>query len=115
MAAITTVLAMDLTLEEVALSLGADDLRTKRHVTLPTNKHGIIVGDFFAFMTSFDNVPVSIFRGNAKMTTLPVIIYSQTEAYGVDPAFAAISTVVIVLTLVLMLVLDRYVDLDHLR
>jgi len=105
----------DLTLEEVALSLGADDLRTKRYVTLPLIKPGIIAGGFFAFMTSFDNVPVSIFLGSAKLTTLPVKIYSQTEAYGIDPVCAAISTVVIVLTLLLMLLLDRYVGLDHLR
>lgn len=116
---VRTVLAtlehFDLTLEEVALSLGADDLRTKWHVTLPLIKPGIIAGGFFAFMTSFDNVPVSIFLGSAKMTTLPVKIYSQTEAYGIDPVFAAISTVVIVMTLMLMLLLDRYVGLDHLR
>jgi putative spermidine/putrescine transport system permease protein len=116
---VRTVLAtlerFDLTLEEVALSLGADDLRTKRYVTLPLIKPGIIAGGFFAFMTSFDNVPVSIFLGSAKLTTLPVKIYSQTEAYGIDPVFAAISTVVIVLTLLLMLLLDRYVGLDHLR
>ena len=116
---VRTVLAtlerFDHALEEAALSLGADDLRTIWHITLPLIKPGIIAGGIFAFMTSFDNVPVSIFLGSAKLTTLPVKIYSQVEAYGIDPVFAAISTVVIVITLTVMLVLDRYVGLDHLR
>ena len=59
--------------------------------------------------------PISIFLGSARMTTLPVKIYSQIEAYGLDPVFAAISSVIIVLTLVIMLLLDRYVGLDYLR
>jgi putative spermidine/putrescine transport system permease protein len=114
-AVLATLERFDRALEEVALSLGANDFRVKWHITLPLIKPGIIAGGFFAFMTSFDNVPVSIFLGSARMSTLPVKIYSQIEAYGIDPVFAAISTVVIVLTLVTMLVLDRYVGLDHLR
>ena len=114
-AVLATLERFDRDLEDVALSLGASDLRVKWHITLPLIKPGIIAGGFFAFMTSFDNVPVSIFLGSARMTTLPVKIYSQIEAYGIDPIFAAISTVVIVLTLITMLILDRYVGLDHLR
>jgi putative spermidine/putrescine transport system permease protein len=116
---IRTVLAvltrLDRTVEEAALSLGADDLRTQWHVTLPLIKPGIFAGGFFAFMTSFDNVPLSIFLGSSKLTTLPVKIYSQVEAYGIDPVFAAISTLVIAGTLVVMLLFDRYVGLDYLR
>lgn len=112
---LATLVRFDITLEEVALSLGANDFRVKIHVTLPLIRPGIIAGGFFAFMTSFDNVPISIFLGSARMTTLPVKIYSQIEAYGLDPVFAAISSVIIVLTLVIMLLLDRYVGLDYLR
>ena len=112
---LATLVRFDITLEEVALSLGANDFRVKIHVTLPLIRPGIIAGGFFAFMTSFDNVPISIFLGSARMSTLPVKIYSQIEAYGLDPVFAAISSVIIVLTLVIMLLLDRYVGLDYLR
>ena len=116
---IRTVLAVlsrfDRALEDAALSLGADDVRTQWHVTLPLIKPGIFAGGFFAFMTSFDNVPLSIFLGSSKLVTLPVKIYSQVEAYGIDPVFAAISTLVIAGTLVLMLLFDRYVGLDYLR
>jgi putative spermidine/putrescine transport system permease protein len=116
---IRTVLAVlsrfDRTLEEAALGLGADDLRTQWHVTLPLIKPGIFAGGFFAFMTSFDNVPLSIFLGSSKLVTLPVKIYSQVEAYGIDPVFAAISTLVIAGTLIVLLLFDRYVGLDYLR
>ncbi len=116
---IRTVLAVlsrfDRTLEEAALGLGADDFRTQWHVTLPLIKPGIFAGGFFAFMTSFDNVPLSIFLGSSKLVTLPVKIYSQVEAYGIDPVFAAISTLVIAGTLIVLLLFDRYVGLDYLR
>jgi putative spermidine/putrescine transport system permease protein len=116
---IRTVLAVlsrfDRTLEEAALGLGADDLRTLWHVTLPLIRPGIFAGCFFAFMTSFDNVPLSIFLGSSKMVTLPVKIYTQVEAYGIDPVFAAISTLVIAGTLVVLLLFDRYVGMDYLR
>jgi putative spermidine/putrescine transport system permease protein len=116
---VRTVLAvlarLDVAIEEAALSLGADDLRTKWHVTLPLIRPGIFAGGFFAFMTSFDNVPLSIFLGSSKLVTLPVKVYSQVEAYGIDPVFAAISTLVIAGTLVVMVLFDRYVGLDYLR
>jgi putative spermidine/putrescine transport system permease protein len=116
---VRTVLAvlarLDTALEEAALSLGADDLRTTWHVTLPLIKPGIFAGGFFAFMTSFDNVPLSIFLGSSKLVTLPVKVYSQVEAYGIDPVFAAISTLVIAGTLAVMLLFDRFVGLDYLR
>lgn len=102
-------------LEEAALSLGADDLRTKWHITLPLLRPGMIAGGFFAFMTSLDNVPISVFLGSSRLTTLPVRIYSQIESYGIDPVFAAISTVMIGGTLAIMLALDRMIGLDHLR
>ncbi len=106
---------LDASLEEAALSLGADDLRTTWHVTLPLIRPGVFAGGFFAFMTSFDNVPLSIFLGSSKLVTLPVKIYSQVEAYGIDPVFAAVSTLVIAGTLVVMVAFDRYVGLDYLR
>jgi putative spermidine/putrescine transport system permease protein len=116
---VRTVLAvlarLDVAVEEAALSLGADDLRTKWHVTLPLIKPGIFAGGFFAFMTSFDNVPLSIFLGSSKLVTLPVKVYSQVEAYGIDPVFAAISTLVIAGTVAVMVLFDRYVGLDYLR
>lgn len=102
-------------LEEAALSLGADDFRTKWYITLPLLRPGLIAGGFFAFMTSLDNVPVSVFLGSSRMTTLPVRIYSQIESYGIDPVFAAISTVIIAATLLIMIMLDRLIGLDHLK
>jgi putative spermidine/putrescine transport system permease protein len=116
---IRTVMAMltqiDPALEDAAVSLGADDIKTKFLITLPLIKPGIMAGAFFAFMTSFDNVPVSIFLGSSRMTTLPVRIYSQIESDGIDPVFAALSTLIIGATLIMMIALDRWIGLDHLK
>jgi putative spermidine/putrescine transport system permease protein len=105
---------LDPSLEEAAYSLGANDFRAKWHITLPLIWPGLFAGGFFAFMTSLDNVPISIFLSTARLTTLPVMIYSQVDAYGVDPVFAAVSTIMVLLTVVIMLVIDRYVGLDYL-
>ncbi|MBI2371815.1 MAG: ABC transporter permease [Deltaproteobacteria bacterium] len=115
---VRTVLAslarFDRSLEEAAMSLGADDLRTKRAVTLPAIRPGLLAGGIFAFMTSFDNVPLSVFLATPTVTPLPVKIYADLDSHGIDPVFTAVSTVLIVGTLALVLLLDRYVGLERL-
>jgi putative spermidine/putrescine transport system permease protein len=104
----------DRSLEEAAMSLGADDLSTKLAVTLPAIRPGLLAGGIFAFMTSFDNVPVSVFLATPRMMPLPVKMYADLDSHGIDPVFTAVSTVLIVATLGLTLLLDRYVGLDRL-
>ena len=104
----------DRSLEEASMSLGADDLRTKVAVTLPAIRPGLLAGGIFAFMTSFDNVPVSVFLATPRMMPLPVKMYADLDSHGLDPVFTAVSTVLIVATLGLTLLLDRHVGLDRL-
>ena len=54
----------------------------------------------------------SIFVASATTETLPVKMYHHI-AHTIDPLLASISTVLIVLTLVLMMVLDRFYGLDR--
>src|SRR5271169_2603960 len=56
---------------ESSASLGASALYTFRRITLPTIRPGILAGAFFAFMASFDNVPVSLFLRDARTDMLP--------------------------------------------
>jgi putative spermidine/putrescine transport system permease protein len=98
---------LDRGLEETALVLGAGPWQTFWHVTLPLLRPGLVAGGLFAFLTSFDNVPVSIFLTTARSNTLPVTIMSYLVNQDFDPIVGAISAVQVGLVLGLLYVLDR--------
>lgn len=97
----------DRALEETALVLGAHPLRAFWHVTLPMLRPGIAAGGLFAFLISFDNVPVSIFLTSARNNTLPVTIMSYLVSQDFDTIVGAISAAQVGIVLVILYVLDR--------
>ena len=101
----------DVRLEEAALSLGANRLTTFRRVTLPIIMPGIYAGALFAFMVSFGDVPISLFLASATYTTLPLEIFHGME-FDFDAAVLAISTVVLLGSLVVLYFIQRIVGLD---
>lgn len=113
---VRTVLAslarIDPALEEAALTLGASPWRAFRSVTLPLLRPGVAAGAIFAFVMSFDNVPVSVFLADAGTTTLPLAIISYLE-YNFDPSVAAISSIMIFLALGIAVLLDRIFGLKR--
>ena len=98
---------MDRGLEETALVLGASPWKTFRHITLPLLRHGLVAGGLFAFLTSFDNVPVSIFLTTAHNNTLPVTIMSYLVNQDFDATVGAISAIQVGVVLLLLYLLDR--------
>lgn len=106
--------SLDRGLEETAQVLGASPWQTFAHVTLPLLKSGLAAGGLFAFLTSFDNVPVSIFLTTARDTTLPVTIMSYLVNQDFDASVGAISTLQIAVVLVLLLLLDRFYGVGRL-
>ena len=98
---------LDTSVEEAARCLGADGWTTFRLVTLPLIRPGLVAGGLFAFVTSMENVPVTIFLAGAKQTTLPILIFSSVEM-GVNPAVAAVSTLLIIATAVILLLAERW-------
>jgi putative spermidine/putrescine transport system permease protein len=104
--ALASLSGLDLALEEAARVLGASGFEAFRLVTLPLIRPGLVAGALFAFITSLDNVPVTIFLISANQTTLPVLIFSSVEM-GVDPSVAAISTLLIVATGILLVIAER--------
>jgi len=98
-----------------ALGLAAETLGASRYVvfteiTLPLIGPGVMASALFAFVMSFDNVPVSIFLSDASATTLPLAIMSYLE-YNFDPSVAAISSVLIIAMLAVAFVLERVAGL----
>ena len=91
-------------------SLGASAWYTFRRVTFPIIRPGVLAGAFFAFMSSFDNVPVSLFLADERTEVLPIHLWQQIET-NLDVRTAAVSGVIVVITLLLMLVAERFAGL----
>ena len=72
-----------------------------------------VSGWLLAFITSFDELTMSVFIANPSTTTLPVRMFLQIQD-TIDPMVAAVSALLIAGTLVVMLVLDRMVGLERL-
>lgn len=91
----------DVRLETAAASLGAGRWATFRQVTLPLIMPGVVSGALFAFVTSFDEVVVSLFIQSPTLVTLPVQMYSSVTR-ETDPTLAAAATMILALTTVLV-------------
>jgi putative spermidine/putrescine transport system permease protein len=97
-------------MQEASESLGAGRLYTFRRVTLPLIAPGVGAGSFIAFMSSFDNVPVSLFLSDARTQMLPIHLWEIIET-NLDVRTAAASGVIVVATLVLMVLAERFAGL----
>ena len=100
------------TLLESSAVLGASRLYTFRRIVLPLIRPGIIAGAFIAFMSSFDNVPVSLFLRDAATDMLPIRMWQDLEG-KLDVTIAALSSMLIIATVVLVAVMERVTGLSR--
>ena len=101
---------LDPALLDASASLGAGNWMTFRRVILPLIGRGLGAGSFLAFMASFDNVPVSLFLADERTEVLPIHLWQQIET-NLDVRTAAVSGLIVIFTLVLMLVAERFAGL----
>jgi putative spermidine/putrescine transport system permease protein len=101
----------DRSAEQAALSLGASQATVFRRITLPMILPGVTGGWLLAFINSFDEVTMSIFVTAPSTVTLPVRMYMYATE-SIDPLMAAVSALMVGLTAIAMLVLDRIYGLD---
>ncbi|HXG16632.1 MAG TPA: ABC transporter permease [Calidithermus sp.] len=100
----------DRSLEEAARNLGATPVRTFFEVTLPLIRPGVLAGGIFAFIVSFDQFPVSLFLVSPGQETLPITLFNYLK-YDLDGTIAAASMVSILLSVLVVVGLDRLVGL----
>ena len=110
---LASVVGMDRSIEKAAISLGASDWTVFRRIILPAIMPGVIGGWVLAFITSFDELTVTVFIVNPSTTTLPVRLFSHITQ-TTDPLVASISAITILFTVALMIVVDRFYGLDRL-
>ena len=85
-------------LEEASADLYASPARTFRKVTLPLAMPAVLAGGLLSFTFSLDNTIVSAFVQVSGSTPWPVYVLSALRS-GLRPEIAAVSTVMLVLTL----------------
>ncbi|HQU48628.1 MAG TPA: ABC transporter permease [Casimicrobiaceae bacterium] len=91
--------SLDRRLPMAAEGLGAGDFHVFRTVTLPLILPGVVGGAVFAFVTSFDEVVLSIFLAGPTVKTLPVRIWEEIRV-EYTPVVAVGATVMLALALV---------------
>ncbi len=95
---------LDPRIEQASRSLGASALYTTLHVIIPGIRSGVLVGAVFAFVTSWDEVVITLFVTAGKILTLPRKIFQDLRD-TIDPAVAAVSALMIGITLLVALAL----------
>lgn len=108
----TSLAGLPLSIEEAASTLGAHPFTVFRRITLPMMMPGIVATGALSFLVSFDEAVISLFLTGPRITTLPVAMYQHVETQA-DPLVAAISVLLIVLTLLIVLIVDRTAGLTR--
>jgi len=91
----------DMNQEMVARSLGASRPRAFLTVTLPQIRISVISAALLAFITSLDEVVISLFIAGGDRATLTKRMFNALRD-EIDPTIASISTLLIVLSVVLL-------------
>ncbi|HLR12506.1 MAG TPA: ABC transporter permease [Burkholderiaceae bacterium] len=104
---VTAALAnLDSRTEQAARSLGASAWRSMWWVVLPQIRKGVAGGAVFAFFLSWDEIVVVLFITLRSIYPLPRRIWDGLQD-NIDPAIAALGTVMIILTAVVMVIYAR--------
>lgn len=101
---------LDRSLEEASSTLGAHYGRTLGRVTLPLILPGIVAGAFLVFMSSFDNVSLTIFLADPGTGVLPVRMWQMMEQ-SLDARVGAVAGLLTFATLVLVVLFQRIAPL----
>lgn len=103
----------DFTMVDAARTLGYSYFKAHLKVTVPVLAPAFLTASLFAFLASMDNYPISIFFTDAWTKTLPIQMLQYIEETP-DPTIAAISSLLILLTAIVLVAADRLVGLRRL-
>ncbi|MCG6121475.1 MAG: ABC transporter permease [Microvirga sp.] len=103
---------IDRRLELAAMSMGASPLKAFVGVTLPNITAGLLGAFTFAAIMSFDDIGLSLFIAPSRSPTLPVAIFTYLDQ-TYDPMIIAVSSVMILVSVLAVLILDRAVGVSR--
>ncbi|GGA34221.1 ABC transporter permease [Neptunicoccus cionae] len=105
--------SFDFSIEEAAVSLGCPRIKAFFTVVLPNIRAGIIAGFILAFITSLNDVSISIFLTGPGVSTLPIQLLAHMEQFF-DPTIASVSVLLMGVTVAVMAVVERTLGLTFL-
>jgi len=100
----------DSDLSMAAQSLGAGRWTRFRRITLPLIKPGVFSGCLFAFVISFDVFTISFLLKSIGTSTLPIQLFDYLKS-SYTPEAAAVSTVSIVATVLVVVISEKVLGL----
>ena len=93
-------------MEEAAVLLGCTRLQAFNKVVLPNIRGGVLAAFILGFVTSFNQVPVSLFLSGPGVRTLPIDMLSYMEI-TYDPSVAALSALLAFMSLAIVFIAER--------
>lgn len=100
-----------LDIDDAAITLGATRLQAFFKVVLPNIRAGVAAAFILAFITSFNQVPVSLFLTGPGVSTLPIEMLAYMET-SYDPSIAALSTLLVAFTIALVAVTEKVLGIS---
>lgn len=107
-----SLIGVDRSISEAAASLGAGPVTIFFRIILPVIKPALIASALFAFVASFIDLEKSLFLVGPGRTTLQIAIVSYLE-WNLDSTIAAVATVQIAIIAALLLITNRYAQLNR--
>lgn len=93
-------------MEEAAVILGCNRVQAFTKVVLPNIRGGILAAFILGFVTSFNEVPASLFLSGPGVRTLPIDMLSYMEI-TFDPSVAALSALLAFMSVAIVFIAER--------
>lgn len=101
---------IDRSLDWAAQGMGSTPIGSFFKVTVPLISPALFAGWLFAFITSLDELVMTIFVSGPKTKTLPIVMWEHIR-YQINPTFAAASTILIVLIVLVFVLFPRLIQI----
>jgi putative spermidine/putrescine transport system permease protein len=99
-------------IEEAAVLLGSSRFGAFLRVVLPNIRGGILSAFILGFVTSFNQVPVSLFLSGPGVRTLPIDMIGYMEIVF-DPSVAALSSLLAFLSIGIVFAAERFLGFSR--
>lgn len=99
-------------IEEAAVLLGSSRVGAFFRVVLPNIRGGVLAAFILGFVTSFNQVPVSLFLSGPGVQTLPINMLGYMET-TYDPSVAALSALLALLSVGIVFVAERFLGFSR--
>jgi len=99
-------------MEEAALLLGCTRLTAFIRIVLPNIRGGVLAAFILGFVTSFNQVPVSLFLSGPGLRTLPIDMIAYMEI-NYDPSVAALSALSAALSIAIIFAAEKFLGFSR--